>query len=86
MNYLIAFAHKPLPGFLNNLVQVAQDEGVLITAGKVCPGPGCYNLAIRLASENEDFAIKLTMALQPARMGSFNPAELMDGVFIEEIL
>lgn len=85
MNYLIAFGSKPRAGFLDILKSAAADEGVDIIAAKVCPGPGCYNLAVRLKEENEIFAKQLTMALMPAKWATFDPAELADGEFIEEI-
>lgn len=64
--YLIAFGKRPQPGFLETLVQIAANDGVNILGARLAPGPGCWNLGLLMAP-NEDFVTTLTLVLQPAK-------------------
>lgn len=67
MKYLVAFAGRPKPNFVAEVVRLAALDGVEILGALVVPGPGCYNLAYEVEGENERFANTLTMALMPAQ-------------------
>lgn len=67
VKYLIAFSAKPKPGFIRNLIDFAESEGVHIQGALGRPGPRCYNLGLLLPQENEPFINALTLALMPAR-------------------
>jgi hypothetical protein len=85
MKYLIAFGGRPKPGFLDKVVQLAKQDGVVITGGILCPGPGCANLAIIVDHpDHERFVTQLTMALQPAKYEVCDDVRLQVGEFVTE--
>ena len=82
MKFLIAFGKRPQPGFLDTLVQLARNDGVRITGAYLCPGPGCWNLAISLDhSDAENFVRQLTMILMPAKYEPTDDPLLVEGQF-----
>lgn len=81
--YIIAFAGKPKPAFLGMLKKLTEDGTVNILAATGVPGPGCTNLAIKLAEPNETFINALTLALMPARWALNDGDELVDGQFLD---
>lgn len=83
--YLIAFAGKPMPQFLDSLVKLAAGEGVPIRGAIVTEGPGCYNIAFMLDNENDRFANALINALPMAKGERCNDPRLKEGEFIDEV-
>ncbi len=69
--FLIATSKVPIheSEFVETLKQAADSFGVQLVAIKGTPGPGCYNIAIKLISEsaslNEQIAQHFTVALGP---------------------
>ena len=85
MKALIAFSGRPNSGFLDTLVQLAKGDGIVISGAYLCPGPGCWNLAIIVESDDaENFVNQLTMALMPAKWELCNDPKLEAGKFTTE--
>jgi hypothetical protein len=87
MKVLIAFGKRPKDPatFMDIVVSMAKAEGVPITGGILCPGPGCWNVALIIDHEDaENFTNQLTMALQPAKWEICNDPRLVEGQFIVE--
>ena len=81
IKYLIAFAGKPSPNFVDTLRNLSSNDGVLLRAALVVPGPGCHNLAIMLDEPNEAYVNSLTMALMPAKWQVTEDPLLVEGLF-----
>lgn len=81
VNYLIAFGGRPKNAevFLKQLKEIAAGDGIDVRGAVLAPGPGCYNLAVRM-EENEAFVSALTMALMPAKWCTTGD-EVAEGVF-----
>lgn len=87
MKVLIAFGKRPKDPtvFLDCVVSMAKAEGIPITGAILCPGPGCWNLALIVDHPDaENFTNQLTLALQPARWETCNDHRLVEGQFITE--
>lgn len=87
MRALIAFGMRPRDPktFVDAVVSHAKADGVAVTGGVLCPGPGCWNLAIIVDHPDaENFVNQLTMALMPAKWGVCNDPRLVEGQFIVE--
>jgi len=85
MKCLIAFAGKPMPTFLDAIVNLSKKDGVDIKGAILTYGPGCYNLAIELEEQNDRYAEALTMALMPAKYCTTEDPRLQTGKFINEV-
>lgn len=88
MKVLIAFGQRPKnpETFLDTVVAVSKGDGISITGAILCPGPGCWNLALIVDSPDaENFTNQLTMALMPAKWEPCNDARLVEGSFITEV-
>lgn len=84
MKVLIAFGKRPKnpASFLDTVVSMAKAEGILITGGVLCPGPGCWNLALIIDHvDAENFTNQLTMALMPAKWEGCDDSLLVEGEF-----
>lgn len=87
MRALIAFGARPKDPstFLDMVVSFAKADKVPVTGGILCPGPGCWNLAIIVDHPDaENFVNQLTMALMPAKWEVCSDPRLKDGEFIVE--
>jgi hypothetical protein len=87
MKVLIAFGKEPkdLTAFLDCVVCMAKAEGISITGAILCPGPGCWNLALIVDHPDaENFTNQLTMALMPAKWELCIDPRLVEGQFITE--
>lgn len=85
MNYLIAFMGRPLPTFLEKIVELSASDGVTIQGALLTEGPGCYNLGIMLDEQNDRFAEALTMALMPAKYCVTTDSRLKRGEFVSTL-
>lgn len=84
MRVLIAFGKRPKDpaAFLDCVVSMAKAEGVLITGALLCPGPGCWNLALIVDHPDaENFTNQLTIALMPAKWETCHDPLLVEGEF-----
>jgi hypothetical protein len=87
MNVLVAFGKRPKNNavFMDTVVSMAKAEGIPITGGVLCPGPGCWNLALIIDHPDaENFTNQLTMALMPAKWELCNDPRLKVGEFVIE--
>jgi hypothetical protein len=87
MKALIAFGGKPKDPaqFIDIVVSMARAEGISITGAILCPGPGCWNLALIIDHPDaENFTNQLTMALMPAKWEACDDPRLVEGQFITE--
>lgn len=87
MNVLVAFGKRPKDpsAFLDCVVSMAKAEGIPITGAVLCPGPGCWNLALVIDHPDaENFTNQLTMALMPAKWELCSDPRLQPGQFIVE--
>lgn len=87
MKVLIAFGKRPKDPatFVDTVVSMAKAEGVPITGAVLCPGYGCWNLALIIDHPDaEGFTNQLTMALMPAKWETCSDPRLVEGQFTVE--
>lgn len=81
MKILIATAKHPLDSVIfTHIREFAKSEGETILGGMLYTGGrNCYNLALEIESDNEDFATKLTFAFMPSKWcETFDELPLID--------